>query len=584
MRKISTKLVLLLAFASLVPLGTFGMLTLATSRRTATKLVTERNLKVAQRAAEEVALYLENSLRILQSLAANINRTHLRPWQKEAILKDYVLQFREFRTIHLLGAGGEVLATSSIKKDPPLPEDPKLVEALRRGRPYRSGVFITDQLVPTVSLGFPVEEEGGDGGMVLGIVELLDVWRVVDQLKVGQQGFALIVSGEGRLLAHGDPRLKPLVIEGKALSNHPLVEGVLRGQEAPAVYRNRGGVEVLGVGVPIPGMGWALLIEQPLEEAFVEPRAMTRRLGVFALAFTALACVVGLVGGRRYVIEPINRLIGITRAFARGALDRRVQVSSRDEFGELGRAFNTMASDLERLKSDIQRKEREAVLGRIAGGLVHDLKHPVKNIQNMTGLLDRLFEDEEFRATFRATVARELDTMNRYFDDLADVATPKPLKRVPVDLAARLGEICDQLQGAAASQGVELLREFPGESLTVSGDANALDRIFSNLMSNALEAMPRGGRLRVAAGRLEEDADSGAGASVEVCIEDTGPGIPREIRDKLFEGFVSTKRKGLGLGLSIAKKLTEAHGGTIEINSSEGAGTTCRLIFPLKIS
>ena len=88
-------------------------------------------------------------------------------------------------------------------------------------------------------------------------------------------------------------------------------------------------------------------------------------------------------------------------SFARGDLDQRVQISTKDEFGELGEAFNTMASNLEQLKADIQRKEREATLGLIASGLVHDLKHPFKNIENMTRLIDRLFDNAEYRTTFK---------------------------------------------------------------------------------------------------------------------------------------------------------------------------------------
>lgn len=580
MRKISSKLTLLLALASLVPLLTFGLLSLTTSRQTASKLAADRNQKVAQRAAEEIALYLDTSTRILKALAANINRTNLSPWQKESILKDYVLEFREFRTIHLIDLRGNVLQTSSIRRNPQVQKDEALFAALESQSSYRSGVFITEELIPTISLGFPVEEKGSYKGMVLGIVNLMDVWRVVDNIKVGQQGFAMVVSESGTLLAHGDPKLKPLVIEQKVLDSHPLVGEARGAHQGPVTYQDQRGTNILSVGVSVPGTDWALYIEQPLEEAFVDAQTMTRRLSIFIVLFTALACVVGFVGGRRYIIQPINKLITTTRAFARGVWEQRVDITSRDEFGELGAAFNSLASDLGLLKEDIQRKEREATIGRIASGLVHDLKHPIKNIENMVGLSDRLFDDEEYRRTFKNTVHRELETLNSYFENLADVSRAKPLQRVELDLTSTISSLCDEFQLLASSRGIELLRNFPEEPQPVLADPQALKRIFSNLMTNAVEAMSEEGTVTVTVSPRDA-SDRGNPRMVEVEIEDTGPGIAPDVQEQIFEPFVSTKRKGLGLGLSIAKKLTESHGGNITIRSSEGRGTAFIVAIPL---
>lgn len=580
MRKISSKLMVLLVAASLVPLLTFGLLSLTTSRQTATKLAAERNRNVAQRAAKEISLYLETSSRILKALAANINRTNLSPWQKEAILKDYVLEFKEFQTIHLLDSEGVVLQTSSITRHPEIHKNEALLTALKNHTPYRSGVFITDELLPTISLGFPVEEKGSYRGMVLGVVDLLDVWRVVDQIKVGQRGFAMVVSEGGTLLAHGDPKQKPLVIEQRLFDGHPLLGEAHGGSKGPVTYMDKSGTDLLTVGISIPGTDWALYIDQPLEEAFVDARTTTRRLSLFIVVFAALASAAGFVGGRRYIIEPIRELTSATRAFARGAWERRVGITSRDEFGELGDAFNSMAGDLEKLKEDIQRKEREATLGRIAGGLLHDLKHPIKNIENMSALLPRLYEDEEFRATFAKTVGRELETVNRYFEDLADVATDKPLQLVELELAPILSSLLEELKLTAGAKDIEVASDFPPEPKFVSADPHALKRIFSNLANNALEAMPEGGVLEVSI-RPSPKSGGDSAAMIEVAVEDTGAGIPWEIHDQVFEAFFSTKRKGLGLGLSIAKKLTESHGGRLRIQSSQGRGTACIVTLPL---
>lgn len=584
MRKISTKLILLLIAASLVPLLTYGTLSLMTSRKTASNLASERNMKVAQRAAEEISLYLDNNMRILKSIAATISRTPLQPRQIKAILRNTILEFKEYQIIHLIDPNGKVIVSSSIKSNFIAPTDESFREALEKKIPYRSQVFITDELIPTISLGFPMTKMDKLDGMILGVVNLLDVWRIVSQIKIGKHGNALILSNTRRLLAHGDPSFLPIIIERKVVDFHPLAGDVLKGQSVSGVYKTNDGLEMLSVGVPLPRMSWALIIDQPLQEAFVEARSMTRRLGAFTVVFTLITCLVGFIGGRRYVIQPINKLIEITRAFARGALEERVEISTKDEFGELGQSFNSMASDLEKLEEKVKRKEREATLGLIAGGLVHDLKHPIKNIENMTNLLDEMFEKQKYRERFKTTVLRELATINRYFDDLADIATTKPIQCIPVNLIEYLNQCFDQFQTAAASQGIGLIREIPDEALIVSADTHALNRVFNNIVNNALDAMAEGGTLKVSVRRLSEGWEGKPDQMAEVAIKDTGPGITPEIKEKVFEGFVSSKSKGLGLGLSIAKKLTEAHGGHLNIQSFQGEGTTCIITLPLLIS
>ena len=115
-------------------------------------------------------------------------------------------------------------------------------------------------------------------------------------------------------------------------------------------------------------------------------------------------------------------------------MDERVAIAGQDEIRQLGDAFNSMADRLVELQEDVRKQERQAMFGRIAAGLVHDLSHPIQNIGNSCKLIQKMFDDAEYRETFKRTVERELVIIKRVLDDLRNIARPIPLERFPVDI------------------------------------------------------------------------------------------------------------------------------------------------------
>jgi signal transduction histidine kinase len=278
------------------------------------------------------------------------------------------------------------------------------------------------------------------------------------------------------------------------------------------------------------------------------------------------------VWGYRF-IEPILALTRGTKALAEGKLDERVKVDSTDEIGQLGLAFNNMADRLVELQEDVRKKERQAMFGRISIGLVHDLSHPIQNIGNSCKLIVKMFDDQEYRETFKRTIERELAQVKRVLDDLRNVARPMPLQRFPIDLNKGLEELVESMQSTAQKAGLTVETEFVLGSLFIEGDLYALNRVYRNLITNALQATPPKGRVVVRTSRDDGDA--------VVQVEDTGYGIPKERLETVFDDFVTTKRRGLGLGLAISKKIVEQLGGTISVASEVGVGSTFTLRFPL---
>src|SRR5262249_6828618 len=159
-----------------------------------------------------------------------------------------------------------------------------------------------------------------------------------------------------------------------------------------------------------------------------------------------------------------------------------------DEFSTLGDAFNTMADRLVALQEDIKRQERQATIGRIATGLVHDLAHPIQNLANSSRLLIRGDFDEEERLSIRATIERELENLRRFMDDLRHVVKPRPVERFLLEVNSSLIEVVEAMRIDGERVGVAVEPRYATDPLFIEGDRFALSRVYRNLMTNAIQA------------------------------------------------------------------------------------------------
>jgi signal transduction histidine kinase len=568
--RISTRFALLMAAAAVLPLLAYGAVSIISLRGGAQEAVIVGNLNVARQVAEQIELYVTGSVKILKAVGADLQQTGLERWQQDRILKNFVLQFTEFRELTLLDEDGRPTVSSRLgipTVTVPGSEGVNIEGALI------SRFSVDDDLLPTAIIAVRLVDRSG-GGWLVGRLNLEAMWRMVDRIRVGQQGYALVVTNEGQLLAHGNPDAKSRVARGDNMATHPLVAKTLANPEeqtASEEYDDERG-PVLGVAAHVPSLGWTVVVEQATGEAFAIPYRLQWQLGI-AIAIALLAMLtVGYFWGYSF-IDPILALTRGTRALAEGRLDERVIVSSTDEIGELGHAFNNMADKLVELQEDVRKKERQALFGRISIGLVHDLSHPIQNIGNSCKLIVKMFDDLEYRENFKRTVERELMQVKRVLDDLRNIARPLPLDRFPLDVNKTIADLIESVQSTAEVAGLTIETEMVLGQLYVEGDVFALNRVYRNLIINSLQATPPRGRVIV---RTNRERDM---AVVEVA--DTGCGIPKERLDTIFDDFVTTKRRGLGLGLAISKKIVEQLGGTIAVASEVGVGTTFTIRFPL---
>lgn len=573
MTRIARTFVLLFALAAVVPLLAYGaasLITLQTGTRTS---VIAGHSNVARQAAEHIELYFDNNVRILRSVAAELSSNGLDLAQQDRALKSFVLQFREFSELTLLDATGAPVASSRIGRPTVvLPgSDSKSIKGVQI-----SQSSLDADLMPTVVLATRVGTTDGGHGWLVGRASLEQLWHIVDHIRIGEHGVAALVGDGGRLVAHGDRREKPRIARGDSVSDHPLVARAMAATShtdtvSVGEYVGRDG-RILGVAARVPDLNWVVMVEQPESEAFAVATRLQRQLGIAIAVSLLVMVIVGYFHGQRF-IQPILALTRGTRRVAEGRLDTRVPVTSQDELGQLGDAFNNMAGRLATLQEEVRVKERQATFGRVAIGLVHDLSHPVQNIGNSAKLMTRLYDDPEYRAVFEKTVDREVAEVRRLLDDLRNVARPVPVDRFPLDLNAVVRDLADSSQATAGKAGVSLEAEPVFGPLYIEGDTLAITRACRNLIVNACQATPPGGRIALRTLRLQ------GYAVLEVA--DTGCGIPADRLATIFDDFVTTKRRGLGLGLAITRKIVEQLDGTIAVTSEAGKGTTFTLRFPL---
>lgn len=231
------------------------------------------------------------------------------------------------------------------------------------------------------------------------------------------------------------------------------------------------------------------------------------------------------------------------------------------------------------LEAQLRRSDRLAALGTLAAGLAHEIKNPLTSLRTFTRLAPRKLEDERFRRTFETVVPRELDRINAIVERLLQLARPARLRPAPVRLPVLLEHVLELYATQLEARQIAVEREYDPAVPAVQADAEHLYQAFVNLVSNALDAMGPGGRLTLRVTwsdgpeGLPPIARRSAPRRARVDIQDTGPGIPPEIADRVFNPFFTTKDAGTGLGLALTHKIVEDHGGTVTFRTAAGAGT-----------
>jgi signal transduction histidine kinase len=319
--------------------------------------------------------------------------------------------------------------------------------------------------------------------------------------------------------------------------------------------------------------------EFSVQRAFSQVAAIvaTERRVLWSIIFLALVAGLGaswLIS--RSLARPLNELRHAMAVVGAGDLDHAIEPRSSDEIGDLAGAFAQMTEQLRQSRTQLVQSEKLASIGQMAAGVAHGLRNPLASLRAAAQLAQHRVEGPAAREPLNAII-EQVDRLDLRIAHLLTFSRPAPFRP--------LRESVRTLVDGALSGFAELLRQrrvdvtvtVPPTLREIRVDPMRLEQALTEIISNALDAMPEGGRLTIAA---REGGEARAhGIALE--ITDSGPGIPAEILPNLCEPFFTTRAEGTGLGLAIAKRYVEETGGRLEIASEVGHGTTVRIWLPV---
>src|SRR3972149_11309503 len=244
-------------------------------------------------------------------------------------------------------------------------------------------------------------------------------------------------------------------------------------------------------------------------------------------------------------------------------------------------------SSIKSIKEESVRKDRLAFLGTFAAGVAHEVKNPLGGIRGAAQLLSRRFASRKTPelAEYTDIIVREVDRLNKILEEVLDFANPRRINPMPINIHEVLDTVILLGQHMAQEKGVSIVKVYDPSLPMVMGDKEQLTQVFLNLVKNSVEAIDKKGEVMVNTRMLtdfhlvEERYKGGKMASGEV--KENGWGISKEVREKEFTPFFTTKAKGSGLGLSLSFRIIKEHGGFFRIDSSAGKGTNVSVFLPI---
>jgi signal transduction histidine kinase len=381
------------------------------------------------------------------------------------------------------------------------------------------------------------------------------------------------------------------------------LEPVRQGQEVSFKERDKKSTGYRYTYVPVevnedrPG---ALELSEPLTHLNDYARTTVVRTVVLAGVLMLVSGLVALLLGIWVVGRPLHRIIEKVRRVGSGDLSGRLDLKNRGEFSELARAFNTMCEDLAEFQEKVRHEtaariealeqlrhaDRLRTVGRLASGVAHELGTPLNVVSGRAGLIAANALSQAEVVENARIIKAQSERMTTIIQQLLDFARRRPPQKAPADLQKLVGQTLDLLRPLCKKSNVKLAASSADKSIMALIDNGQIQQVLTNLIVNALQAMPQGGNVEVSI-RCQracppEDLQGSEGAYFCIDVRDEGEGVAEKNRSHLFEPFFSTKDvgKGTGLGLSIAYEIVRDHGGWIAVKSKLGKGSCFSVYLP----
>lgn len=434
-------------------------------------------------------------------------------------------------------------------------------------------------------LGVAMDVPMGDGhsGVLFALIRWSEVQAVIDEARavlIEEAGLAsaqvFVVGRDGVVQAHTDRARYGLMLEPAELGQ--------RLADAEAFGRCES-VRDDGVALRVgfaPGGGgsaraFVMGVAVPEDELFAASDDFERVL-LLAIIVSIIVLVAWSLAASRAITAPVKSLVQATRKIAGGDLQVAVPERGGPELGELAAAFNLMAHELAVGRDRLAHAERDQAWAEMARQVAHEVKNPLQPMRMTAQLLQRARAEEDPRAEQVAerlarTVIEQTEALDRIASDFRSFAGVAAAQRSEVSVDTWLRALRDQTARLFADKQLTLTFTGAADDAVVSIEQESMARVFVNLVQNAIEAAAKPVTVGLGSRR--------AGDHVVIEVVDDGPGVPAEVREKLFDPYFTTKTSGTGLGLAICRRLVDVHGGKIRLGSTRPGETRFIIELPL---
>ena len=567
-RKLWVQLASILLVIVIVPQIFLGVLLISTSQEAIKKEVLNSYKEIVTRAASEIKLFVKGPEHLLAVTAAMLAVTNAEPWKQETILVELVLEQPIFMRISSLDLSGKEIASSDLGRQSPLNYSKQVLDIVKEGNTYISKVKILNNHIPYITMAVPVKKRREVVGIIAADINLRGMWDIVDNIRLGKTGRAFLVSGQGTLIAHQD---KKRVLKNENLKYRQDVRAVLTGKKEAVELENGLGKKWICAYAPIPGFSWGIILKQEQKEAYLSSKVMKKQSWLIII-LSGLAAFWISIGMAKVLVRPIKALVLRIKRVADGDLEQKVGIRRRDEIGELIRSFNDMTKKLKKAK----RLQRLSAIGEVTARTAHEFKNSLVPIKAFVQLLPKRYKEEGFVDKFNSIVPGEIERCERIIKAFSDFSAHYELKITKINLKELIDDVLKIRNEEFKEKRIKVSYNPLRDNLYIFADRERLRQVFTNLIINALGAMPSGGSLSVET-QIHTDKEL-----VTIKVKDAGAGIAADRLGKIFEPFHTGKEGGMGLGLAIARKIVEQHRGNIKVESKIGAGTTFIVELPLK--
>jgi two-component system nitrogen regulation sensor histidine kinase GlnL len=275
-------------------------------------------------------------------------------------------------------------------------------------------------------------------------------------------------------------------------------------------------------------------------------------------------------------LRKTGKVIGYTLSLVKDARGRAVGAT----------LFFKDLTRVEQLEERERLRDRLAALGEMAAAIAHEVKNPLAGIEVMAGILKRTLPESQDAQTILADIIKEAKMANVIVQEVLAFVRPIRLELENVSVADVISDTISMAESHERRGGATVIVDVPESLRPIQGDPHQLRQIFTNLVTNAFEAMNGSGEVQITAVAVDGDEDAagehGTGPTVIITVGDSGPGIPADVMDRIFSPFFTTKPQGSGLGLAIVRKIVDAHDGRIDVSQRAGGGTVFRVTLPVR--